>query len=170
MKFLFILFLLTISITAQSSEDTDSHKENSHHIIHHNHIALFIGGTSFFQESENHFSLGLDYVYRPDVEKPWAFSIFGEAIFAEHTEFLVGIPFYYKVLGDWWFRAGPGIELAQEESEETHESETHIKFLFRVGTGYPFHIGDFTITPSLDYDFIRNHDAIVWGINFGYGF
>lgn len=47
MKFLFILVLLTISITAQSSENIDSHEENSKHIIHHNHIALFIGGTSF---------------------------------------------------------------------------------------------------------------------------
>ena len=166
------MVLLTISITAQSSEDTDSHKENTQHIIHHNHLALFLGGTSFFKESENHFSLGLDYVYRPDTDKPWAFSVFGEAIFSEHTEYLIGLPVYYGFNNIWWLRAGPGIEIIQEEEHhgDVVESKTEVEFLFRFGAGVPFHLGVYTITPSVDFDLVRNHDAIVWGINFGYGF
>ena len=172
MKFLFVLVLLTISITAQSTENIESHEENSKHIIHNNHIAIFLGGTSFFKEDENHFSVGLDYVYRPNVEKPWAFSVFGEAIFAEHTEYLIGFPIYYGFNNVWWFRAGPGIEIIQEEEHHggVVETKTEVEFLFRFGAGIPFHLGNYTITPSVDFDLVRNHDAIVWGINFGYGF
>jgi len=172
MNILIIMVCITISISAQSTKDIASHKENSQHIIHNNHIALFIGGTSFFKESQNHFSLGLDYVYRPDTEKPWAFSVFGEAIFAEHTEYVFGLPVYYGFNNIWWLRAGPGIEIIQEEEHHGEEIETksHIEFLFRVGAGYPFHIGSYVIAPTLDLDLVRNHDALVWGINIGYSF
>ena len=172
MKFLVILVLVTIIINAQSSENIDSHNENSKHILHHNHAAIFLGGTTFFKKGESHFSVGLDYIYRPNVEEPWAFSIFGEAIFSEHIEYLVGLPVYYSFNNIWWLRAGPGIEIIQEEEHHGDEvgTITEIEFLFRFGVGVPFHLGNFGITPSIDFDLVRNHDAIVWGINFGYGF
>lgn len=172
MKFLFILVLLTISITAQSSENIDSHRQNVQHIAYHNHVAIFFGSTTFFRKGESYFSVGLDYVHQPNVEKPWAFSIFGEAIFAEHTEYLIGFPVYYGFNNIWWLRAGPGIEIIQEEEHhgDVVETKTEFEFLFRFGAGVPFHFGRYTITPSVDFDLVRNHDAIVWGINFGYGF
>jgi len=172
MKFLVILVFVPISINAQSSEVANSLEENSKHILHHNHVAIFLGSTTFFKKGESHFSVGLDYVYRPNVEEPWAFSIFGEAIFAEHTEYLVGLPVYYSFNNIWWLRAGPGIEIIQEE--EYHgaevETKTKVEFLFRIGAGFPFHFGKYTITPSVDFDLVRNNDAIVWGFNIGYGF
>ena len=30
--------------------------------------------------------------------------------------------------------------------------------------------GDFVLSPSIDIDFVRNNDALVWGLNFGYSF
>ncbi|MCK5456623.1 MAG: hypothetical protein KAI45_05800 [Melioribacteraceae bacterium] len=167
----FIIFILD-STNAQSSKNDNSHKENSQHILHHNHVAIFLGSTTFFKKGESHFSVGLDYVYRPNVEKPWAFSIFGEAIFAEYTEYLVGLPVYYSFNNIWWLRAGPGIEVIQEEEHHGDEVETktEVEFLFRFGVGVPIHLGNFGITPSIDFDLVRNHDAIVWGFNFGYGF
>ena len=94
MKFLFIMVLATISINAQTSNH-NSHDENSKHHAYHNHIALFLGGTTFYQNSGSHFSLGLDYLYRPNNENPWAYSIMAEAIFAEHTEYVIAIPIYH---------------------------------------------------------------------------
>ena len=169
--FLSIYLFVGISIISASSINEKA-KENSEHIIHNNHIAIFLGGTTFFKKGESHFSVGLDYVYRPDVEKPWAFSLFGEAIFAEHTEYLIGLPVYYGFNNIWWIRAGPGLEIIQEEEHhgDVVETKTEVEFLVRIGVGYPLHVGAFTITPSLDFDLVRNNDAIVWGINFGYGF
>jgi len=172
LKFLFILVLLTISITAQSSENIASHEENSKHILHHNHVALFLGGTTFYKNSESHFSIGLDYLFRPNNENPWAYSIMAEVIFAEHTEYVIALPVYHYIIGEWWLRAGPGIEILQEEEHHGDEvkSEIHIEFLFRIGTGYAFHLGDIVLSPSVDFDFARNNDALVWGLNIGYSF
>lgn len=172
MKLLFILVLLTISITAQSSENIASHEENSEHNLHHNHVALFLGGTTFYKNNQSYFSLGVDYLYRPNNENPWAYSIMAEAVFAEHTEFVIAIPLYHYVIGSWWLRAGPGIEIIQEEEHHGDDvkSKTHVEFLFRIGTGYYFYSGNFVVSPSVDIDLVRNNDAIVWGLNFGYSF
>lgn len=175
MKFSFIVVLLVftfLNLTGKSNNKTESNQNHSQHQINHNHVAIFLGGTTFFKKGESHFSVGLDYVHRPNVEKPWAFSIFGEAIFAKHTEYLVGLPIYYSFNNIWWIRAGPGIEIIQEEEHHGSEIETktEVEFLFRFGVGMPIHIGNFGITPSIDFDLVRNNDAIVWGVNFGYGF
>ena len=172
MKFLLILFLLTISTTAQSSENIDSHEENSEHKLHHNHVAFFLGGTTFYKNNQSYFSMGVDYLYRPNNENPWAYSIMAEAVFAEHTEFVMAIPLYHYIMGEWWLRAGPGMEIIQEEEHHGDDvkSKTHIEFLFRIGTGYSFYLGNLVLSPSVDFDFVRNNDALVWGVNIGYSF
>ena len=166
-----ILLFLSVTIYGQSSENSDSYKIISHN-PHHSHLALFLGGTTFYKNNESHFSLGADYVYRPNPEKPWAYSIFTEVIFADHTEYLIGLPVYYYIEQNWWLRAGPGMEIIQEEEHHGHEVETktHIELLFRIGSGYEFHFGDFSIIPSIDLDLVRNNDALVWGLNLGYSF
>lgn len=172
-KIYFFCFTIIIGISILNARPINKEDKNiSQHIIYHNHVALFLGNTTFFQKSESHFSIGVDYVYRPNVETPWAFSLFGEAIFAEHTEYLIGLPVFYSFHNIWWIRAGPGIEIIQEEEHHATEVETKTKveFLFRFGMGYPFHFGSFTLTPSIDFDLVRNNDAIVLGLNIGYGF
>lgn len=166
-----IIFVISFTINGQSSENTDPVNNDSHH-AHHNHVALFLGSTTFYNTGESHFSLGVDYLYRPNNDNPWAYSIIAEVIFAEHTEYVIGLPVYHYIMGSWWMRAGPGIEIIQEEEHHGNEvkTTTQIEFLFRVGTGYSFHIGDFVLSPSVDIDFVRNNDALVWGLNFGYSF
>ena len=151
-------------IEISNSDNELHHSERTHH----NHIAIFIGGTRFDKKSKTYFSLGVDYAYIPSAEKTWAFSIFGEIVFADHNEYLIGLPVFYYISRSLWLRAGPGIEIIQVE--DNHHTKSHIEMLFRVGAGYEFHLGEFSITPSLDYDFVRNNDALVFGLNFGYGF
>ena len=160
-----------ISIISASSP-SEKAKDNSHHIIHNNHISLFLGGTTFDKNSESFFSLGLDYLYRPNNENPWAYSVMVETIFAEHTEYVIALPVYHYIKGEWWLRSGPGMEIIQEEEHHGDESslKTEVEFLFRIGTGYSFHLGNFILSPSVDYDFVRNNDALVWGLNIGYSF
>ena len=116
--------------------------------------------------------MGVDYLYRPNNENPWAYSIMVEAVFAEHTEYVIALPIYHYIMGEWWLRAGPGIEIIQQEEHHGNEVETkaHIEFLFRIGTGYSFHVGNIVWSPSVDIDLVRNNDALVWGLNIGYSF
>jgi len=77
---------------------------------------------------------------------------------------------YRYIINEWWLRSGPGIEIIQEEEHHSDEStlKTQVEFLFRIGTGYSFHLGKFVLSPSVD--FVRNNDALVWGLNIGYSF
>lgn len=70
-----IIFVISFTINGQSSENTDSEKNDFQH-AHHNHVALFLGSTTFYNTGESHFSLGVDYLYRPNNDNPWAYSLF----------------------------------------------------------------------------------------------
>ncbi len=82
----------------------------------------------------------------------------------------MGAVLIYEVTEHIWIRSGPGIEILQEEIGHTGETESKTEFLYRVGAGYSFHFGRFSIDPSVDLDFIRNSTTLVWGVNFGMGF
>lgn len=77
---------------------------------------------------------------------------------------------FYGLTEHLWIRTGPGIEILHEENEHNGETESKTEFLFRVGTGYDIHLGMFTISPSIDIDFLRSTTTLVWGVNFGLSF
>ncbi|MGB5849654.1 MAG: hypothetical protein WBH40_14265, partial [Ignavibacteriaceae bacterium] len=60
-----------------------------------------------------------------------------------------------------WIRTGPGIEILQEENEHNDETESKTEFLVRIGAGYDFHFGMFTVSPSIDIDFLRSSTTFV---------
>ena len=163
---LVILFPL-VSFYA-SAMDTGEKKESHEgsHSEHHHHIAALVGATSNLDSKHTEFTLGGDYHYR--LASRWAIGGFGEAIFADHTEYLLGVPLYFFPTSSFWLRAGPGVEFAKEP-EQNHSrsssSEGHVtsetKFLFRFGAGYNFEVGGLTITPNLDVDLVRSANALV---------
>jgi hypothetical protein len=172
-KFAVIAQLLWVTVAYSQHNDaemTSSHKND--HSIHWNHIAVFGGATSKFEKEGTHFTLGLDYIRKFPPDGHWAISVFGEAIFEEHTEWLFGIPVFYLITSNLWVRTGPAIEFLQEEEHHHGESktETRTEFLWRLGVEYDVMFGVFSISPSFDIDFGRSTTAAVWGFNFGYGF
>ncbi len=148
---------------------------DSSHSEHHHHLAVVVAATSNLDKKHTDLTLGGDYHFR--LSSRWAVGGFGEAVFAEHTEYLFGVPFYFFPTGSFWLRAGPGVEL-ETESEGSHsrssDNEGHTtrkaKFLFRFGAGYNFEVGGLTISPSLDFDIVRNANALVWGVGIGKSF
>jgi len=188
------LFLATflfslVSANVRGSEiDTASLEEKAHpqvqhgqgaHASHRHHLAALIAATSNLDHHHTDFTLGGDYQYR--IASRWAVGGFGEVIFAEHTEYLLGIPLYFFLTERFWLRTGPGVEFVTESLEE-HEGHsvsssssqtpttTESKFLFRLGAGYNIELGGLTLTPSLDLDLVRNARALVWGLNIGKSF
>jgi hypothetical protein len=178
-KYIHIIFTLLVIISkGLSAQEIAKHdsvaiREN-HHDAHTflNHIALFAGITTPLEKSGSNFSLGLDYVRILNENRHWAGSVFAEAIFAEHTEWVFGVVIFHRIGEQFWIRTGPGIEIIQEEDHDSHDHATksQVEFLYRIGCGYPFHFGSITVTPSVDLDLVRSATALVWGVNIGKSF
>jgi len=165
------LILITVAYS-QSNEAEMAGTHKNEHSIHWNHIAVFGGATSKFEKEGTHFSIGMDYLRKFPAKGNLAISLFAEAIFEEHIEWLFGIPVIYWVSDNLWIRTGPGIEILQEEKHDHAETKTETKteFLWRAGVGYDIEFGKYNLAPSIDIDFERSTTALVWGLNFGYGF
>ncbi len=145
--------------------------------FHPNHIAIFTGATTKLEgKNDTDFTLGADYVRRFSKSGLLGIGLFGEAIFADHTEWLFGIPLYLYPLHNFWLRAGPAIEIHEKKKKSESamsgksKTETDVEFVLRTGLGYDIEVGRFTIAPNLSFDFLRNKTSMVWGLNFGKGF
>jgi hypothetical protein len=58
------------------------------------------------------------------------------------------------------FLAAAGVKPKAEET----------KFIWRLGIGYRFHTGNWTIAPEFNLDFTEGKTVEVYGVSFGYGF
>lgn len=172
-KYLLLLIALfaTCNLYSQVVNDHTSIEHEAH--FHYNHFAVFAGASSLFEREETHFTFGADYIRYFSPECDFAVGIYSEAIFAHHTEWVFGSVLIYAPTKNLRIRSGPGIELIQEEVHsdcDCNSTKTEVEFLIRIGTLYDFHLGRFSISPSLDIDFLRSTTTLVWGVNFGMGF
>ena len=170
-KYLLILIALfaTCNLYSQDEHDRNEFVGHKNH-FHFNHFAVFAGASSLFEREETHITLGADYIRYFSPECNFAVGIYAEAIFAHHTEWVLGTGLYYDLTEHLWIRSGPGIEIKQEDLECGCGTKSITEFLFRVGTGYDIHIDMFIISPSIDVDFLRSTTTLVWGLNFGISF
>lgn len=160
------VFVLLVLCTGAFAEEKNSHGSTDDHSHgHNNHLALFIGNTSTQSFETNSFTLGLDYMYFFPKSEHWGISAFAEIIMAHHTEFLFGFPVVYKFNKGFWLRSGFGFELARDDQNKIESYA-----LVRLGGGYDFELKNIVLSPSLDFDGLRKHPAIVLGLNIGFGF
>jgi hypothetical protein len=138
------------------------------------HFSVLAGGTRNFDENETHGTYGADYVYRLGWNHGrFGLSGFGEIVFAEHTEWILGFPLYVYLTPELFLCAGPGVEFVKKEKEEPTGTKTErdAEFLVRVGTGYVFELGGgFSLTPTVDYDGVRHNRSLVFGTAIGRSF
>jgi len=163
-----IIIFLPFKFFAQD-KNHETNLEGEHH-FHHNHVALFTGASTILKEDNTNFTLGVDYTRYFSPECNFAVGIYTEAIFAHHTEWILGAVLVYEITENFWIHSGPGVEILQEDIGHTGKTESKTEFLFRVGMGYSFHFGRFSAEPSVDLDFVRSSTTLVWGVNFGMGF
>ena len=171
--FLKSLALLLIVVAGQSFALDNIHEkeeDGKEHLLK-NEISLFLGVTSFLEHEGNYFSPGIDYTRR--LTEHILIGGWIESVLAEETEWTMGIPLYFTH-HHFWIRIAPGIEILNEEKENEQtlevEQKSKTECLFRSGLGYTFHLSNFLISPSIDYDYVRSNGALVYGINLGYGF
>jgi len=142
----------------------EEHEEHGHK----NHVALFLGATTFLGDHAEHlFTAGIDYEYR-------IMPLIGAGVLADFPIRFSGYEFegifapFIAVhpAGGLKVILAPGIEIVAGEFGFQ-------AFVMRVGTGYDFHLGSVSIGPSVSYDYTVHHgghSAIVYGLAAGTGF
>ena len=160
---IFAALFLSASLGNLYAESEEGAHDN--HAEHKNHIGLFLGGTTHLgAHSSTVFTAGLDY------ERRFA-PIFGVGIlldfpmdFAQYDfTMIAAIPLNLHPFAGLKVTVAPGIEYAHSAAA----------FLIRAGLGYDIHVGKYTVTPTISYDYIVSAhptSALVWGIAVGRGF
>lgn len=145
--------------------------------FHRNHISVFGGGTSLLGEDndEQHtfITMGLDYEFR--ISRPLGISAFVEYLFPDHEELLFGVPVFLHPFGEAKFNASPllALEHGEEAIEPMPEMDNswHAKYGFRLEAAYDLHLGGrYSLTPTVNYDWVDKHSELNYGLALGVGF
>ena len=159
-----ITFILPTPLTAQ----------DDHH-FHHHHLALFVGGTTPLDSASGgatSFTMGADYEYR-FTAVVGALVLFDHVPGDHHRDWLFGAMFAVRPIDALRIAAGVGFELVDTDvtSGGTTTTKTKAYFVTPVRTSYEFHVGKFTIAPTVGVDFIgETKTNIVYGLSLGHGF
>lgn len=139
---------------------------DQHYGIHNHHLAIFTGSTSNLEAEYTDFSIGADYEYRLAYgHNKFGVGLIGEIVFAEHQETIIALPIFYHPTENFKFFYAPGFAIAEGEHGESHKA-----FWSRLGVGYDFHLGNYSIAPGFAADFIEGNVSLVYGLSFGMGF
>ena len=164
-KTITILAALFFALSAGSLYAEEEAGAHDDHAEHKNHIGLFLGATTHLgAHSSTVFTAGLDYERR-------IVPIFGAGILLDfpmdfaHSEYpvIAAIPLSLHPFAGLKITVAPGIEYAHNT----------VEFLIRGGLGYDIHVGKYTVTPTVSYDYIVSAhptSALVYGIAIGRGF
>ena len=117
-----------------------------------NKLELFVGMTHHRNETDR--SLGFTYEYR-------ATQVLGFGGLIEYTSdadsWVWAVPLFIHPVERWRFTVAPGLERAGSENE----------LLFRVGAGYEWELGRWSVAPELNFDFVDGETNEVYGISIG---
>ncbi|MBI5326153.1 MAG: OmpA family protein [Ignavibacteriae bacterium] len=131
------------------------------HEHHSNHIALFGGATTFQETKETFATAGLECEHRfKDLNYLLGIGLFGEAVLADETEYVAGIPIFIHPYKGIKILFAPGVSILKD----------NIEMIIRAGIGYDIFIGKFAITPGFNIDYVKEHIVLVYGLSFGIGF
>jgi hypothetical protein len=165
---------------AEGEEHAAGHGEEHH--FHKNHFAVFIGSTEGVeQHGEEHggnghgevhsegssgsskddpsFTLGLDYERR--FSKLFGFGGMMDWVVEDRREFLLGPIGFLHPFGGAKLFAAPLAERVYDTGDW--------EFVARVGAAWDFHVGQFSVSPTANYDMGEEHDLWVLGVSIGRG-
>ena len=157
----------------ESTEQSESHESHESHSLHHlNHVALFAGTSIIMNGSSGEFALGFDYERRLNF---WSEAIGAgfmvETVFAEEQEWLTGISLFLHPSSSIGLKLNITPAIAFEKiKEEPDVIKSETSFFLRLGLAYDFHIKNISITPTLNFDLMKEHTVAVAGMSFGIGF
>jgi len=150
-----LVLLMPVKIPAEEA----GHDSKGEGLENRHGIELLLGNTH--DDGEDGFTVGLGYEYRLS-------QLFGIGGFVEFTggdleEWILAPALTLHPYKGWRFLVAAGVDVSRHDRDN--------EFLFRVGAGYEFEIGEkWAIIPSFNVDFVDNSEVLVYGLNFGYKF
>jgi hypothetical protein len=141
--------------TAQEGHGEGEEHEESE--FHRNHLAIFLGATEEEESPEG--TIGFDYERR--LTKTWGWGGFADWAGGDIRAYVLGASLFIHPVGDLKVIAGLGID-KNNLRDETDP-------LFRLGFLYDFEIGQYTLAPEFNIDFVDNKEVLVYGVAFGRG-
>jgi hypothetical protein len=148
------VFVLTMPLQVLAAEEKHEEHKESHY--HRNHVGLLLGNTH--EQGEDEFTIGLDYEYRFSQYAGIGFLL--EYVGEDAREGVGMVPLFIHPYKGFRFIAAAGVKPKADET----------KFVWRLGIGYRFPIGNWTIAPEFNLDFTEGRTVEVYGVSFGYGF
>ncbi len=147
-------FVFTMPLQALAAQEEHEEHKESHY--HRNHVGLFLGNTH--EEGLDEFTIGLDYEYR--FSQYVGIGALLEYVGEDAREGVGMVPLFIHPYKGFRFLAAAGVKPKADET----------KFIWRLGIGYRFPIGNWTIAPEFNLDFTEGRTVEVYGVSFGYGF
>ncbi len=148
------VFVLTMPLQVMGAEEEHDEDKWSHY--HRNHLGLMLGNTH--EQGEDEFTIGLDYEYR--FSQYVGIGVLLEYVGEDAREGVGMVPLFIHPYKGFRFLAAAGVKPKADET----------KFIWRLGIGYRFPIGNWTIAPEFNLDFTEGRTVEVYGVSFGYGF
>ena len=154
-----ILVILVLLMPVKIPAEEAGHGSKGEVLENRHGIELFLGNAH--DDGEDGFTVGLGYEYRLN-------QLFGIGGFMEFTggdlkEWILAPAFVLHPYKGWRFLVAAGVDVSRHDRDN--------EFLFRVGAGYEFEIGEkWAITPEFNVDFVDNSEVFVYGLSFGYKF
>jgi hypothetical protein len=151
--------------------------------LHKNDFAIFVGATDEHGHGTE-LTLGLDY--RRQVANSLFVGVLFDYAGGEMRNSVLAASLTWFPVGSLFVTAAPGIEFHQGRSPnpgcgcgETLKSEERGEFgaidkdatyfLFRLGVGWQFPIGEhYGFAPNVNVDFVNNEKVLVYGFHFTY--
>jgi hypothetical protein len=129
------------------------------HSYHPHHVSVPLGWLQK-EGGQDAFAYGLEYEYR--FTEKFGIGAFVESAEGEFDLFTYGIPVFYHPIDP--------VKVFFAAAYETKAFE-HEYFLIRVGAGYDFNHGNFSVGPLAWYDFVETGKYLAFlGLGIGYGF
>ena len=158
LRTLILILILTVMMFSHSESQASAKDHEQNH-----HFAVFGGLTSNFEAKHTDFSFGVDYEFRlPIYNHKIGIGLLGDYVLAKHYEIIVGLPVFIHPAGGLKIFTAPGFAIVEGVSEK--------HFVLRIGSGYDFHLGRFSLGPVISADLIEGHVSLVYGMTFGLGF
>ena len=188
------------AVTAGHEEAGEHQEHAEHVTHEKNEIAAFVGGTRRlkFEDDETGLTFGLEYARQLFPRTVGSIAVEWSDGSIER-DWIALVKMGVQPFENWAhgaiFYIGTGIEVGRidevllEEDEESDEVppepadehgdehaaegehiETEVDALMRLGLGWAFHVGNFSIVPNINADIVGEDWAIVGGFTFGYRF
>ena len=151
------------SLAAQDHADAE-------HDFHHNHVAVLVGAmTPVSETSQTSFAVGADYEYR--FNERWGTGLGADFTFGDHKRAaLIATGVTYRPIPALRLGTGPGMENVEKDKPEGGTTSSWY-FLWGFSAAYEFHVGSFSVAPTLYLDFVgETKTNLTYGVGIGTGF